>query len=422
MRYLFTFLACLATLCYAASAQALEVQNMRVGQHPGKTRLVLDLSTLKDFRAFTLSDPYRVVIDMPTFTWPGTPSSDKASGIQSVRHGPLSSSISRIVLDMDAPVALQSVFALPANQGKPDRLVVDFAKVSLTEFAKTRGTIFGTLEASLDEKNATAQSPRPASPAPQTTASLNTNAIPAAPEKPAAPAAPLRKPVIILDPGHGGVDPGAVSGRTHEKNITLALGRALKDELERTGKFQVYMTRNSDRFIKLYDRVKFARKHNADLFISLHADSIGNPNVRGASIYTLSEKASDAQTAKLAARENKADLIAGIDLSHEDEDVANILLDLTQRDTMNQSKFLAEKMVRAFKNNSHRTLDNPHRYAGFAVLKAPDIPSILIEAGFVSSPQDARQLSQDSYRKKLAKTISSGVELYFEHVQKAQRL
>ena len=175
-------------------------------------------------------------------------------------------------------------------------------------------------------------------------------------------------------------------------------------------------------FIKLRDRVIFARRHEADLFISIHADSIRNPKIRGASIYTLSEKASDAQTARLAARENKADLIAGVDLQHEDADVANILIDLVKRDTMNQSKFFAESLVKTFQSSGIRTLENPHRYAGFAVLKAPEIPSVLIEAGFLSNRKDARLLDQKEYRSKIAKTIASGVDHYIARVQSAQNM
>jgi N-acetylmuramoyl-L-alanine amidase len=234
----------------------------------------------------------------------------------------------------------------------------------------------------------------------------------------------VRKPLIIIDPGHGGVDPGAHGiNDTNEKNVTLALAKKLKATLESTGHYRVALTRDKDIFIKLRDRVTFARDREADLFISLHADSVGErSNVSGVSIYTLSEKASDAQTAKLAEQENKVDLIAGIDLSAEDQDVANILVDLAMRDTMNQSNFFANKVVEKLKANSVRLLDRPHRSAGFAVLKAPDIPSVLVETGFMSNQKEVTLLNSDSHREKLAKAITSAVETYFDQVRKNQRI
>jgi len=228
----------------------------------------------------------------------------------------------------------------------------------------------------------------------------------------------LRKKIIVIDAGHGGNDPGALgAGRLKEKNITLAASRELKRQLEKTGKFKVYLTRDNDRYIKLYKRVAIARMRKADLFLSLHADSIDKPNVRGASIYTLSDKASDKQTAKLAARENQSDLIAGVDLTHEDKDVANILLDLAMRDTMNQSKFFANTVVDQMRRNGVRILERPHRYAGFAVLKAPDVPSVLFEMGFMSNRSEARLLNTTEYRQKIASALVDSIKAYFEKVR-----
>jgi N-acetylmuramoyl-L-alanine amidase len=192
--------------------------------------------------------------------------------------------------------------------------------------------------------------------------------------------------------------------------------------LENTGRYRVSLTRDKDIFIKLRDRVTIAREKQADLFISFHADSIEKGGVSGVSIYTLSEKASDAQSAKLAAQENRADLIAGIDLTVEDEDVANILVDLAMRDTMNQSNFFANKLVQNFKADSVKLLDSPHRSAGFAVLKAPDIPSVLIEAGFMSNKKEVEMLSSPSHRKKIAGSVRDAIEAYFEQVRKNQRI
>jgi N-acetylmuramoyl-L-alanine amidase len=231
-----------------------------------------------------------------------------------------------------------------------------------------------------------------------------------------------KKPVIVIDAGHGGVDPGALGANgVYEKQVTLNMARALKEELEKTGRYKVLLTRNKDAYLKLYKRVEFARANHADLFISLHADSIGKSNVRGASIYTLSEKASDEQTALLADRENRADLIAGMDLNTSDEQVATILVDLTMRDTMNQSKFFANKLVGHMEDGSIQMLDNPHRFAGFAVLKAPDIPSVLIEMGFMSNPREAEQMNKPEYRRTLARSLIKGIDGYFAKLQQMQR-
>ncbi|HRQ61170.1 MAG TPA: N-acetylmuramoyl-L-alanine amidase, partial [Alphaproteobacteria bacterium] len=179
---------------------------------------------------------------------------------------------------------------------------------------------------------------------------------------------------------------------------------------------RVLLTRERDIYIKLGERVKYARKNEGDLFISIHADSIDKPHVGGASVYTLSDKASDEQTAKLADRENQADLIGGLNLNTQDEDVANILVDLAMRDTMNQSRFFAGAIVDTLAYNGVRVLERPHRYAGFAVLKAPDIPSILVEAGFMSNKREADLLSSPEHRAKIAGALVRGIDQYFDTV------
>ncbi len=399
MKCVLFILTSLLYLISSHSAHALEVQNIRIGQHPDKTRIVLELSNTQDFRAFTLTDPTRIVLDIPRANWNIAPISNPKTGVSNIRHGRLDGSLSRIVFDMNKPVTLTSVFALPANNNKPDRLVIDYVDSSLSAMQKASNQVFGTLS---------------------NTATLN-NPNPTPPPKTSKPK-PHVKEIIVIDPGHGGQDPGAVRGKIHEKDITLALAKLLKAELEATGNYKVYLTRTTDTYIKLYERVNFAKSKNADLFVSLHADTINKSNVRGASIYTLSEKASDAQTAKLAARENKVDLIAGVDLSHEDADVASILIDLVQRDTMNQSNYFAEKLVKELKASGIHMLENPHRSAGFAVLKAPDIPSVLIEAGFISNRQDAKLLNTHSHRQKITKTIAKGITAYLTHIHKNQKM
>lgn len=235
---------------------------------------------------------------------------------------------------------------------------------------------------------------------------------------------PSRKPktafgikVIALDAGHGGRDPGAVNGKILEKHITLSLSRELKTKLEATGRYKVIMTRKSDKSLKLRERVKIARKAKADLFISIHADKIDKKSLRGTSVYTLSEKASDKETAKLAKNENNAGLIAGIDLSDEEPEVVDILIDLAMRDTMNHSNILANTLVDHLRKDGIKLINRAHRSAGFAVLKAPDTPSILIEAGFISNRQEAMQLRTKTYQRKMAQSIVSGVDHFFRKLE-----
>ncbi|KIM00767.1 N-acetylmuramoyl-L-alanine amidase [Paramagnetospirillum magnetotacticum MS-1] len=228
-------------------------------------------------------------------------------------------------------------------------------------------------------------------------------------------------PVIVIDPGHGGVDPGAtgVSG-TYEKHITLAMARELKAMLEHNGRYRVHLTRDRDVFIRLRERIAIARAQGADLFISLHADAVQSPQIRGLSVYTLSRNASDAEAQALAEKENKADLIAGIDLTHESADVANILIDLAQRETMNRSAGFATELVDEV-GQEMDLLGNTHRFAGFAVLKAPDVPAVLVEMGYLSNESEEKMLRQPQYRARLAKSIAKAVERFFPPNLKAKR-
>lgn len=420
---------------FSAPAMALDIKNVRFGAHPDKTRMVIDLSGDTDFRAFMLpreeNRHHRLVVDLPKFSWQaGTINRPPKTTVLDVRSGTLTKDIDRIVVDLQAPALIKSAFVLPRAGGKPDRLVVDFKTVSENQFINSEKQILGQLV--IPEQPFIAQTTDPEEDAianliARQTAAAGGMIVP--PRKPSAPEAltannqqpstPLRKPLIIIDAGHGGADPGAVGyGRLKEKNITLSAAKELKKQLEATGRYRVDLTRHDDRYLKLYKRVSIAREKEADLFISLHADSIGKSNVRGASIYTLSNKASDEQTAKLAARENRVDLIAGVDLSHEDKDVANILIDLAMRDTMNQSKFFANTVVVKMRGHGVRILEKPHRYAGFAVLKAADIPSVLVEMGFMSNKNEATLLASHDYQRKIAAALVDSVDAYFAKVQK----
>jgi N-acetylmuramoyl-L-alanine amidase len=224
---------------------------------------------------------------------------------------------------------------------------------------------------------------------------------------------------IVLDPGHGGIDPGAISrGGIYEKDVALATAQELARQLEASHRYRVTLTRSDDEFIPLHERVARARAAGGELFLSIHADALPDSDMRGASVFTLSEKASDKEAAALAARENKADLIAGIDLSRHTPEVSNILFDLARRQTNNLSIRLARQVVSEL-GHQVRMLNNSHRSAGFAVLKAPDVPSALVELGCLSNREEERLLKQPSYQRRLASTLMRSVNDYFDLVAKA---
>jgi len=228
-----------------------------------------------------------------------------------------------------------------------------------------------------------------------------------------------RRRTIVLDPGHGGIDPGAVGlSGVYEKDLALDAARLVARELEASKRYRVVLTRTSDEFVPLPDRVARARAADGDLFLSMHADALPDPGMRGASVFTLSEKASDAQAAALAARENKVDLIAGIDLSRHAPEVSSILIDLARRQTNNQSIRLARRLVDDL-GHEVAMLNNSHRSAGFAVLKAPDIPSALVEMGCLSNREEERALRTPSYRQKVAGGIVRSINDYFDSLTKA---
>jgi N-acetylmuramoyl-L-alanine amidase len=242
-------------------------------------------------------------------------------------------------------------------------------------------------------------------------------AVPPAPVRPEGD----RRPLIMLDAGHGGVDPGAigVSG-SYEKTLVLSYARELKRQIEKSGRYRVRLTRDSDVFIQLRDRVASAQAAEADVFISLHANAHRKKSLRGAAVYSLSEKASDAEAAALAAKENRADVIAGIDLSAQTEVVSKILIDLAQRETMNQSKIFANILVQKLAAVGP-LLRNTHRSAGFAVLKSPTVPSVLVELGYLSNKKEERLLRSEDYRRNLSTAIIRAIDGYFDWQQSAKR-
>ena len=383
----------IATAAERASARApvnglhaVATDTRLAGDH-SQTRFVMDFSRKIELRAFTLADPYRVVIDLPqvVFKLPAKIGETGRGLIKAFRFGLVMQGGSRIVLDVSKPVRIDKAFVLDAAAGQPARLVIDLAAVDRETFLRT-----------LALQN------RP----------LRTAATGALEREPQRKGDP--RPIIVLDPGHGGIDNGTVaSNGAMEKSIVLDFALLLRDQLEKSGQYRVVLTRTDDSFIPLSDRVRMARMRQASLFISIHADALrkGEGEAQGATIYTLSETASDAEAARLAENENRADVIAGIDLSHESDDVADILIDLAQRETkvfsLHFAKGLVGNMRRVARMHKH-----PLKSAGFKVLKAADVPSVLVELGYVSTKSDLKRLTSNAWQARTAGAIVQAVDAY----------
>ena len=416
MRAIGWILGLMLLIAGAADAVAKPViTDARLGVEPDLTRVVIALSERSNFRLFTLADPYRVVIDLDEVEWK-VPTGTKLQGrglVAGMRYGLFKAGTSRVVLDLMQPSQVaRAEFVSPSN-GEPLRLLIDLKPISDSQFRAQLKTSALTAIASL---------PPALKPMPKTSSGAGgAGAMGAAAAAKQPAEEPKRgKPLIVIDPGHGGIDPGAVGENVTEKELTLAVAKALKKELEDTGKFRVALTRTTDVYIPLRERFSLAREKGADLFISLHADSHNDSAMRGASVYTLSEKASDAEAEALATKENKSDIIAGVDLSKQSNVVSNILIDLAQRDTKNMSTRFASLLVRELKEQT-MLLGNTHRYAGFAVLKAPDVPSVLLEMGYISSNKDEALLSSSSHQKRLARAVRQAIEYYFSWQELVRR-
>jgi N-acetylmuramoyl-L-alanine amidase len=442
-------------------AQNLQVNQVSITPESRGELVTIQLSSPAARRIFALEGPPRIVIDLPPFTWqvPGESFRNyRGQAVKNVRYARFNEGTSRIVLDLAASAGFSDESGAVSTNVIKIRLLskggmAEQPKPQLVTPAPQRAAPPPVITRSPQDMGTTtmpamqpAPSPKPmprqqalprelpplkpAQPMapPPTLTQPTTPPTPAAPipevkAQPVSPpviAAPVPvqkpssiKPLIAIDAGHGGKDPGAQgSGKTLEKEITLNYARALKDALLDTGRYRVVMTRWEDEYLPLRDRTKFAKKSGADLFVSLHADSAPSVSARGLSIYTLSEEASDSEAAMLAAQENKVDMIYGMDLTHEDKDVANILIDLAQRDTKNKSIELADRLVQAFSGKVN-LLPNTHRFAGFAVLKLPDTPSVLVEIGFISHPEEERLMKTAAHRSRVISGIIRGIDSYF---------
>lgn len=415
--------AALLGLCLALPAFGATLKNVELTNAGGRITVSADFDDgIDGASSFALNAPMRVVIDLGGVTT-GAVSRSEASGMAKLRAGQFSKDVARLVIEIDRPMLVQS--AAVAADGKSFTLILRpaaapefdrFARAARVRYSRPAGAALAQAA-----PQAAKPVPPPAAAAPKAAARVEIpvpapqrSVVDTLPPRRVAATVRANRPLVVIDPGHGGHDVGALSvwANRREKDATLMIAQAIRKELQASGRVQVVLTRENDRFLALGERVEVARRRKADLFISIHADSAGNPEARGATVYTLSEVASDREAARLAAKENKSDVINGIDLGREASDVSSILIDLAQRDTMNVSSSFAALLQRElapyvlFKTQFHR-------FAGFRVLKAADTPSVLIETGYLSNVDDSKFLFSDQGPEAIARGVTKAVEAHF---------
>ncbi|KMW57886.1 N-acetylmuramoyl-L-alanine amidase [Candidatus Rhodobacter oscarellae] len=355
------------------------VTDLRAG-----AELRLGLSQPVPFRAFTLDNPRRLVLDFSVVAWQGFDAAgfDRSVAISDIRVGTISAGWSRMVAALDAPMKVASAELRTTGAAE---LVVALEEVSAEQFAASAG----------------------APPSDNFT-------LP----EPAELVAPRARPggerpvVVVLDPGHGGIDPGAERGEAVEADLMLQFARELREALLRAGGFEVVLTRDADVFVPLEMRLSVARSAQADVFLSLHADALAEGRASGATIYTLAGEATDIASEKLAERHDRAELLAGVDLSQQDDAVAKLLMDLARADTWPRTDRLADALVEGLRSNVGDLHKRPRQSAAFSVLKAPDVPSVLIELGFMSSERDLANLQSPEWRARAARGIRDALRVW----------
>jgi N-acetylmuramoyl-L-alanine amidase len=370
----------------ASAGNAILAYGARIAGDDARTRIVIDLDRAPAFSVHYLANPTRIVVDLPATAF-GFPSKDlQARGLFSdIRYGTMGEDSARIVLTATKPVKLVLAEVQNDEGGKGQRLVLDAEMIPAAQFAGLVKQQTWTAEDTIKDVG------------------------------PAAPIANVSPSdfIIAVDAGHGGIDTGAIAsdGSTPEKQITLAFARTLADKLNQQAGIKAFLTRDNDEYLSLSQRVTIARQNHASLFISLHADTLKQKDIRGATVYTISDKASDKLAADLADRENNSDQIAGAETPAAPAAVADILMDLTRRETQAFSISLAQDVLNSF-NGQITMINNPHRHAGFRVLQAPDVPSILLELGFLSNKDDEKLLLDDTWRDKIADRLTQAVKRY----------
>ena len=396
---------------WATVAQA-EVLAIRTGSHGALTRVVIESDAELSYHLFSLRDPLRLVFDIEQQGFALTGPVSAQGQLTAVRYGQFSETTSRIVLDLRQAVQVVALNRIPPQDGSGYRLVIELGAMDAQAFRAETLDRFTS-----SEGGASLAPPLPLPPVqasnPLRAARVVDGILIPQPRPSAAAARDL--PTLVIDPGHGGRDAGASSpdGSVQEKTITLAIARQLARALQDTGYYQVLLTREADRYLHLAERVEIGHEAQADLFISIHADANQVSSLHGLSVYTLSERASDALAASLAANENASAALAGIDVSDRSDEVALILYDLIHRDTINQALAFSQSLVDAAQSQGVALINQPRRSAGFQVLKSPDVPSVLVEVGFLTNPRDARRLTQADYQRKLVSALMDAIDQHF---------
>lgn len=378
----------------AAAAEPHIAFDARIAGDELRTRIVIDFESEPTFSIHYLADPARIIVDLPETVFGFGDEDLPARGLfEAIRYGAMGPGRSRLVLTAPGPVEVEMAKIEAREDGRGHRLVIDAIATSDEAFAG--------LVARQDW---------------QTTGATGT------PDVPIVGKSGRDKPfTVVVDAGHGGIDNGAIGkAGTQEKDVTLAFSKALAERLGEEANVRVILTRDDDRFIPLSGRVRIARQHQADLMLSIHADSIRLPNIRGATVYTLSDKASDRMAADLARQENNSDAIAGLAVVEEDADVMDILMDLTRRETQVFSIGLARSVVEGFRDEI-LLINNPHRFAGFSVLRAPDVPSLLVELGYLSNVEDEKLLLDDAWRTRTADLLADAILGFRSQVSSAAK-
>ncbi len=384
MRLMLRLIAIVVAAVLTGPAFANVVGDMRVIGNPERTRFVVDLEKSPEYAILRLANPYRLVIDLTNVDFGEPARSGGGRGLVSdYRYGLIAAGKARIVLDLSGPVEVVNTFVLEPVSTEPARLVVDLVPTTPEAFEKA---------ADKDRPTRMAATARTDQRGPAAGAGLS---------------------VIVIDPGHGGIDSGAVGEEgLVEKDVTLEFGLELQRQLKAGGKLEPVMTRDADTFMSLADRVELARQRRAALFVSIHADTVRQDYVRGATVYTLSDDASDALAEALAERENRSDILAGLALEAQPADVADILLDLARRETRNLSDRFAKTLVDDMRGEVALNA-NPWRRAAFRVLKAPEVPSVLLELGYLSNPDDEKLFLSDTWPADEAETVARAIEAFF---------
>jgi len=374
---------------------------LHLNQSKSAMHFDLSLSQLITARAFLVENPKRLIIDLPEMSFKAkTPHFTGSEAlVTAFRYGLFSAGKSRIVMDLSAPVKIINMRVEPdsaADHGA--RLMLDLEKTDEAAF-----------HAAVVESEKQSQALQIAS-----TPSIRETLAPA--DVPEAKPAIDKRPLIMIDPGHGGPDSGATGeSGVEEKDVVFSFASMLKARLEATGRYRVLMTRNQDVFVPLEERTRIARAANANLFLSVHADTLSDTEaVSGATVYTVSEKASDAEAARIAAHENQADMAGGLSPAAQPSEVADILFDLTRRETRAYAHVFSKSLIAAWKSGPFLSLNkNPQRSAGFVVLKAPDVPSVLLELGYLSSPKDEKDLISSEWRDRATGSVLRAIETFF---------